>query len=73
MIIDKFPSISNNIIEVVHNIDINEDVAITMNGTITLLKEDIEFIEENKIKLYDNLNIDYENNEFVVFYSRLFL
>jgi hypothetical protein len=71
MKIDKNPIItkSNRTIEVSHNIDSSEEVAISINGVIVLLPEDYESITNNIITLKENLDIDYDDN-FVVFYTK---
>ena len=69
MIIDKSPEVNNNIITVEHEIDISEDITIFLNGVIVLLPDDIDYIEYNKIILYPNIDINY-NDEFFVFYTK---
>jgi len=71
MQIDKNPIILNNTFEVLYNIDITEDVAISINGLIAITAEDITNVSGKIITISSDLTpfIDFTNDTFAVYYT----
>jgi hypothetical protein len=71
MLIDNNPIISldYNTLQVDDIIDANEEICVSINGIISLFKEDFERVQENTIYLKDNLDFNY-SDDLVVFYTK---
>jgi len=71
MIIDKNPVIdeSKRTFKVQSDINPNEEVSIAINGTMAIHLDDIEKISGNTITVIFGLDIDWNNDTFIVFYE----
>jgi hypothetical protein len=73
MVVDTSPviDIETRKIAVSHNIDINEEVAISLNGLLAIFEDDIESISNNVITVVEGLDIDWDNDEIAVMFTAI--
>ncbi len=72
MIIDKSPLINSveNKFTVLENINESEDTVISVNGILAIFNDDITDITDNVITVNPHLDIDYDNDVFIVIYEK---
>ena len=70
MIIDNNPILLDNSLEVEYSIKQDEEVSITVNGMMAIYKDDIISIIDNKIFLKADLDLDWNNDSFSIFYMK---